>query len=140
VQWHVIPDRHNLMAAIPSGLRLSTVANELGADRAQLEREAEAEHPTERGRRWAAALDETAATTAEHLRRMERVAGPTRRLVVTGGWAEGPANLAAKRRHLGNFEHYGAAFAGARGAALTAARSLGLPLGKETRDATAARG
>jgi sugar (pentulose or hexulose) kinase len=139
VGFHLRPGRHNLTSSTLSGLRLSRLADELGAGREQLDEEA-TEPRTERGRRWAQALDEVAQGTAERIRRIERIAGPIERLVVTGGWAEGEANLAAKHRALGPFEHYRAAFAGARGAALTAAHALDLPIAREEmRNAAPAR-
>jgi hypothetical protein len=55
---------------------------------------------------------------------MAEVAAPARRLVVTGGWAVGPAAQAVKERHLGAFELSPALFSGgARGAALAAGRA-----------------
>ena len=52
-----------------------------------------------------AALDAVGAAGAEVLARMAAIAGPARRLVVTGGWAAGEAARAVKARHLGPFEH-----------------------------------
>jgi hypothetical protein len=46
--------------------------------------------------------------------------------VTAGGWAEGEAAHAVKERHLGPFEYSSAVYAGARGAALTAARAAGV--------------
>ena len=61
---------------------------------------------------------------AEILGHMAAVADPARRLVVTGGWAAGPAAQAVKARHLGAFELSPALFSGgARGAAIAAARA-----------------
>lgn len=57
---------------------------------------------------------------------MARVAGPHRRVVLAGGWAEGPAARAVTEAHLGAFELSGAVYMGARGAALTAGRAAGL--------------
>jgi len=57
---------------------------------------------------------------------MATVAGPHRRLVVAGGWAEGEAAQAAKAKWLGPFQMTEATYAGARGAALTAGRAAGL--------------
>jgi hypothetical protein len=74
-----------------------------------------------------AALDEVGRHGAEILAHMAAVAGPARRLVVTGGWAAGPAAQAVKERHLGAFELSPALFSGgARGAALAAGRAAGL--------------
>jgi hypothetical protein len=72
---------------------------------------------------YRAALEAVGAAGAVLLARMALVAGPARRLVTTGGWAEGEGARAVKARHLGPFEHAAAVFAGARGAALTAARA-----------------
>ncbi len=96
----------------------------LGGDRAALER-GEPEGP---GREYRAALDEAGRGGAEILERMAAIAGPHRRLVVAGGWAEGEAAEAAKARWLGPFEMTSATYAGARGAALTAGRAAGLPV------------
>jgi hypothetical protein len=65
------------------------------------------------------------AAGAELVAAMARVAGPAQRIVVTGGWAEGEAARAVKARHLGPYHQAEAVFAGARGAALTAARAAG---------------
>ena len=54
---------------------------------------------------------------ADILARMEALAGPCRRLVVTGGWSDRPEVREVKRRHLGPFEHVAEGFAGCRGAA-----------------------
>jgi hypothetical protein len=68
------------------------------------------------------------------LERMTAVAGPARRLVVTGGWAAGPAARAVKEHHLGPFEHSPALSTGARGAALAAGGAAGLwPLAEAPR-------
>jgi glycerol kinase len=60
------------------------------------------------------------------LGRMASVAGPARRLVVTGGWAAGEGAQAVKERHLGAFELSPTLSTGARGAALAAGRAAGL--------------
>ena len=57
---------------------------------------------------------------------MTRVAGPQRRIVMAGGWADGPAAQAVSAAHLGPFELSGAVYMGARGAALTAGRAAGM--------------
>jgi hypothetical protein len=57
---------------------------------------------------------------------MAGVAGPHGRIVVTGGWAEGPLAQAVVAAHLGPFEFSDAVYMGARGAALTAGRAAGL--------------
>ena len=71
------------------------------------------------------ALEEAGAAGADVLARMEALAGPRKRLVVTGGWSEGAEARAVKRRHLGPFEHVAEGYAGCRGAALRAAASRG---------------
>ena len=58
--------------------------------------------------------------------RAERPRPPRSRLVVVGGWADGVAARAVKHAHLGSFDDGGSAFAGARGAALTAGRAAGV--------------
>ena len=67
-----------------------------------------------------------AADGAAVLERMNALAGPARRLVVTGGWAAGEGARAVKRRRLGPFDHVPGLWAGARGAALAAAMAAGL--------------
>jgi sugar (pentulose or hexulose) kinase len=76
------------------------------------------------GALYRAALERIGADGASVLARMEALAGPASRLVVTGGWAEGAAAQAVKRRHLGPFERAQAIFAGSRGAAIAAHRAL----------------
>jgi sugar (pentulose or hexulose) kinase len=73
-----------------------------------------------------AAFDACGAAGADVLARMAAVAGPARRLVVTGGWATGEAAQAVKARHLGPFELSPGISQGARGAALAAGRAAGL--------------
>jgi sugar (pentulose or hexulose) kinase len=73
---------------------------------------------------YRAALERIGTEGASVLARMEALAGPASRLVVTGGWAEGVAAQAVKRAHLGAFEHDRQIFAGARGAAIAAKRAL----------------
>ena len=46
--------------------------------------------------------------------------------MVVGGWADGDAARAVKAAHLGPFTAGGTAYAGARGAALTAGRAAGV--------------
>lgn len=124
VGWHAVPDRMCLLGAQWSGRMLGEVVQRLGGDRAALERG----EPEAAGREYRAALDEAARGGAEILERMAAIAGPHRRLVVAGGWAEGEAAQAAKARWLGPFAMTSATYAGARGAALTAGRAAGLPV------------
>jgi sugar (pentulose or hexulose) kinase len=152
VGCHVTPGLHALLASIRSGAVLTQVLALLGVtpdERGPLEADALAP-PADVGAlelegvatdelvltgigrdaspalAYRAALEAVGAAGADLLDRMASVAGPARRLVATGGWAEGEAARAVKRRHLGQFEQASAVFAGARGAALTAARALGV--------------
>jgi sugar (pentulose or hexulose) kinase len=74
-----------------------------------------------------AALDAVGAGSAAIVERMAAVAGPAKRLVVTGGWAAGEAARAVKERYLGPFElPPGVATGAARGAAVAAGRAANL--------------
>jgi sugar (pentulose or hexulose) kinase len=152
VGCHVTPGLHALLASIRSGAALTKLLALLGVDpdeRGPLETEALAVAPDARGLElhgvasddlsltgigrdaspalaYRVALEAVGAAGAVLLARMASVAGPAHRLVTTGGWAEGEAARAVKARHLGPFEHATAVFAGARGAALTAARAAGV--------------
>jgi sugar (pentulose or hexulose) kinase len=128
VGWHAVPDRMCLLGAQWSGQMLSEVVDRLGAERNELERAAAAPDPQGSGREYRDALDRAGRGGAEILERMAAIAGPHRRLVVVGGWAEGEAAQAAKAKWLGPFEMTSATYAGARGAALTAGRAAGLPV------------
>jgi sugar (pentulose or hexulose) kinase len=151
VGWHAVEGRQALQGAVWSGSALQRVLDLLGVpveDRSELEAAAREADPAGLRLRglddedltlagigrdaspaavYRAALEAVSAAAAAVLARMENVAGgPHRRLVVTGGWAEGDAARAVKARHLGPFEHSTAIFAGARGAALAAGRAAGL--------------
>jgi len=147
VGWHAVPDRQCLLGAHWSGQALGRILDLLGHDRETLERDALDADPgavavsgisedtlTIRGigreaspaQLWRAALEAVGRGGADILARMAAVAGPHRRLVVAGGWAEGEAARAVKARWLGPFGTTAAMFAGARGAALTAGRGAGL--------------
>jgi sugar (pentulose or hexulose) kinase len=75
------------------------------------------------GALYRAVLERIGADGASVLARMEALAGPARRLVVTGGWSEGAAARAVKERHLGPFERSSTIYAGCRGAAIAADRA-----------------
>jgi glycerol kinase len=75
---------------------------------------------------YRAALEAVGAAGADVLDRMAAVAGPSTRLVVTGGWTAGEAARAVKQAWLGPFEHSPAISTGARGAALAAGRAAGM--------------
>ena len=147
--WHAVDGRQCLLGALRSGAALQRVLELLGADRAELERAA-LEQPAEAGGIelhglnedrneltgiadgvspalvWRAALESTGRAGRAILDRMAGVSGPHRRIVMAGGWADGPAAQAVSEAHLGPFELSGAVYMGARGAALTAGRAAGL--------------
>jgi sugar (pentulose or hexulose) kinase len=152
VGWHAVEGRQCLLGAMRSGAALQRVLDVLGVGaegRAELERAA-LDVPAEAGGIelhgldddesaltgigdapspalvWRAALESTGRGAREILDRMTRQAGPQRRIVMAGGWADGPAAQAVMREHLGPFEQSGAVYMGARGAALTAGRAAGL--------------
>jgi sugar (pentulose or hexulose) kinase len=150
VGWHVAEGRQVLLAGLWSGLALREVLDRLAvgdADRAELDAGALATAPGEApalelelhslersplrlpdaapAAIWRAAIDVTADELAALIARIDAIAGPYTRLVVTGGWARDPAVLDAKRR-LGSFEVPQVAEAGCRGAALLAGVAAGL--------------
>jgi sugar (pentulose or hexulose) kinase len=151
VSWHVAEGRQALLGAVWSGLALQEVLDALavdGAGRAELDAGALAtppedaydvdldltsfERPAVRlpagvppERVWRGAIDAAAAGADALLAHIEAVAGPRRRLVVTGGWARDEAVLASKAR-LGTIEVPPVVEAGARGAALLAGVAAGL--------------
>lgn len=131
--WHAVAGRQALLGAVWTGTTLAHVLACFGVspdDRAKVEAAALAvEHGRpgdEAAGAYHAALDATGAEGAQVLARMAEVAGPARRLVVTGGWATGEAAQAVKARHLGPFELSPGISQGARGAALAAGRAAGL--------------
>jgi len=152
VGWHAVEARQCLLGAMRSGAALQRVLDLLGvgsAGRAELERAALTAPAAAGGIElhglnqdrvaltgigdgaspalvWRAALESTARAARELLERMTRVAGPHHRIVMAGGWADGPAAQAISEAHLGAFELSGAVYMGARGAAITAGRAAGL--------------
>ena len=149
VGWHAVDGRQCLLGALRSGAALERVLDMLGADRDELERAAlnlERDSPALELRGlnedrnaltgigdgvspaavWRAALESTGRAGRGILDRMAGVSGPHRRIVMAGGWADGPAAQAVSEAHLGPFELSGAVYMGARGAALTAGRAAGL--------------
>jgi sugar (pentulose or hexulose) kinase len=151
VGWHVLPGQHALLGASRAGLALRRFLDLLGVDeqrRAELDRAAAAAPPGSGGLTvrdvfgeraalegigadptpalvWRAALEAVAERAAELRREIESVAGPSRRLVLAGGWARSPANRSVKRAVLGDFEWPRVTEAGARGAALLAGIAAG---------------
>lgn len=150
VGWHTIAGRDVLQSAIWSGHALQAVLTLLGVpveERHALETDAVHAEPgrlavhglgnatlTIEGLDLAASpaalyratLEAIGRQGATVLARMESLAGPARRLVVTGGWAEGVAARAVKEKHLGAFIHSAAIFTGCRGAALLAGEAARL--------------
>jgi sugar (pentulose or hexulose) kinase len=151
VGWHVLPGQHALLGASRAGLALKRFLDLLGVDerqRAELDRAAAAAPPGSGGLAvrdvfgdraalegigaaptpalvWRAALEAVAARAAELRGHIESVAGPSRRLVLAGGWARSPAARSVKRAMLGPFEWPPVTEAGARGAALLAGVAAG---------------
>jgi sugar (pentulose or hexulose) kinase len=135
VGWHAVEGRQALLGALWSGAELARALEHLGVPTTErddleagalgIERDKVADGTPEAAA-YHAALDAQAAAAAEVLAHMSAVAGPARRLVVTGGWAAGEGARAVKERYLGPFEHTPALSTGARGAALIAGRAAGL--------------
>jgi sugar (pentulose or hexulose) kinase len=170
VGWNAVPGQQALMAGFVSGLALTRFLDLLGVavedrdaleaaalgvpagtdgitvtgvtdDRATLEgipRSATPAHV------WRAAVEAVARHGSDLVATIESVAGPTTRLVVTGGWARSQVVREVKRRFLGPFEEPVVTEAGARGAALIAGIAAGVFKGFDdlppVRWHTAARG
>jgi sugar (pentulose or hexulose) kinase len=152
VGWHAVPGQQGLMAGFASGLALQrfldlldpggdrrdaldaaamavppgsegVVVRDITSDRTAVEGIPRSATP---GHVWRAALEAVAGHAADALATIESVAGPTERLVITGGWARNPAVRAVKRVVLGEFEEPDVDEAGARGAALLAGVAAGI--------------
>jgi sugar (pentulose or hexulose) kinase len=147
--WHAVADHWCLLGATQGGLALQRVLALLGKDKTdlpQLDAEAVAlPTPTLRvdapafGRLdilgvadgdspahlWRAALEAVTDQAAEIHGAMSAVSGPPRTLVVTGGWSRSQGLLTVKRRRFGELVLAEVNEAGARGAALLAARAAG---------------
>jgi sugar (pentulose or hexulose) kinase len=74
---------------------------------------------------WRAAVETATADAADRLAAVERIVGPPRRMVVTGGWTASAMVMDAKRRLLGPLTVADVAEAGTLGAATMAARAAG---------------
>jgi sugar (pentulose or hexulose) kinase len=152
VGWHVLPDRQALLGSSRAGLALKRFLGLLGVGddqaRDELDRAAAAVPPGSDGLAvrdmfgdratlegigadpgpalvWRAALEAVAGRAAELRAHIESVAGPSRRLVLAGGWARNPAARSVKRAVLGPFDWPQVTQAGARGAALLAGIAAG---------------
>ena len=148
--WSVVPGHWSLLAATEGGLAMERALALLGVDRAGLRAldRAAADAPAGRisvegiggealsiggitehstpGEVWRAVVEAVTADAVRLHRAMTEVAGPPHELVVTGGWAHSDALLRAKSKGFGPFRRSEAAEAGARGAALLAARAAGV--------------
>ena len=166
VGWHAVEARQAVIGGVGSGSALERILALLGVQPAErdaleaaaLEMERRGPQPTlsvaglgERelalggiGRdaspalAYHAVLDAAGAAGASVLARMAAVAGPARRVMVTGGWAAGDAARAVKLRHLGEVRYLPSTFTGARGAALAAGRAAGVWASAEDMAAPAA--
>jgi sugar (pentulose or hexulose) kinase len=151
VGWHVLPGQQVLLGASRAGLALRRFLDLLGVDdegRAELDRAAAAAPPGSAGLVvrdvfgeravlegigtdprpalvWRAVLEAVTERAAELRGHIESVAGPSRRLVLAGGWARSPAARSVKRAVLGPFDWPQVTQAGARGAALLAGVAAG---------------
>jgi sugar (pentulose or hexulose) kinase len=103
---HAVAGRFVLQGATWSGEKLQAVIDGYGED----------------SREYREALEEVGAAGADILARMERLAGPYTRLVITGGWSDREEVREMKGRYLGAFEHVAEGFAGCRGAVRAARR------------------
>ncbi len=128
--WHAVADHWCLLGATQGGLALQRILALLGKDRADLPAldadaialpmPADGDSPAHR---WRAALEEVTEQAADIHDAMSAVAGPHRKLVVTGGWSRSAGFLAVKRRRFGDLTQTDVSEAGARGAALFAAKA-----------------
>ncbi len=151
VGWHVLPGQQALLGASRAGLALRRFLDLLGVDderRAELDWAAAAAPPGSGGLVvrdvfgeraalegigtnprpalvWRAVLEAVTERAAELRGHIESVAGPSRRLVLAGGWARSPAARSVKRAVLGPFDWPQVTQAGARGAALLAGVAAG---------------
>ncbi|HET7667860.1 MAG TPA: FGGY family carbohydrate kinase [Mycobacterium sp.] len=145
--WHAVADNWCLLGATQGGLVLQLVLALLGKTRANLPAlDAEAIALPTPGIRvaapafgtlsilgiadgdgpahlWRAALEAVTDQAAEIHDAMNAVSGAHRTMVVTGGWSRSEGLIAVKRRRFGELTRAGVTEAGARGAALLAARA-----------------
>jgi sugar (pentulose or hexulose) kinase len=147
--WHAVAEHWCLLGATQGGLALQRILALLGKDKAdlpQLDADAIA-LPTPNLRvdapafgrldilgvadgdgpahLWRAALEAVTDQAADIHDAMSTVSGPHRTLVVTGGWSRSQGLITVKRRRFGELVQADVNEAGARGAALLAARAAG---------------
>jgi sugar (pentulose or hexulose) kinase len=153
VGWHVAPGRQVLLTGLWSGMALREVLDALDIDPTHptdrdaldagaltiapgeapaLELELNSLHrpplrlpEAEPAAVWRAAIDAVAHEVEAKVARIDAVAGPHTKVVVTGGWARDRAVLEAKGR-LGAVQSPAVVEAGCRGAALLAGVAAGL--------------
>ncbi len=145
--WHAVADHWCLLGATQGGLALQRILALLGKDRVDLPAldadaialampeirvvappfgrldilgVADADDPAHL---WRAALEAVTEQAAEIHDAMTAVSGAHRTLVVTGGWSRSAGLLAIKRRRFGDLVQAEVNEAGARGAALMAAKA-----------------
>lgn len=111
----------NAALATPPGAH-GMVVGDLGADRMTV---AGIGHRPSPGQVWRAAIEAGARQAAEYKGLIEQLAGPTVRLVATGGWIRSRAVADIKRAHLGDFVVPDVTEAGTRGAAIMAGFAAG---------------
>ena len=123
-----------LLGGTLGGLELRAALDALGVTTAQLGRLDDVALGLAPGRdeqeradaqRWRETVEAATVAAAELQRSIATAVGPRRRLMVAGGWRHSRTVLDSKRRHLGEFALATTAEAGARGAALLAARAAG---------------
>ena len=147
--WHAVADHWCLLGATQGGLALQRILALLGKGRADLpaldaeaialpDPEIRVEAPAfgridilgvadgaSPAQLWRAALEAVTEQAAEIHDAMSAVSGAHRTLVVTGGWSRSAGLIAVKRRRFGALVQADVSEAGARGAALLAAKAAG---------------
>jgi sugar (pentulose or hexulose) kinase len=128
--WHAVADHWCLLGATQGGLALQRTLARLGkessdlpgldADATALPMRDDGDSPAHV---WRAALEDVTEQAAEVHDAMSARSGTHRRLVVTGGWSRSAGLLAIKRRRFGELVLADVDEAGARGAALLAAKA-----------------
>ena len=148
--WSIHAGRWSLLAATEGGLAMERALAQLGVHRADLPAldRAAADAPTGRVRVagigtdalvidgvepgvapaeiWRAVVEAVTAQAVALHQAMAAVAGPHRELLVTGGWANSAALMRAKEAGFGALRRSEVHEAGARGAAVFAARAAGV--------------
>ncbi len=145
--WHAVADHWCLLGATQGGLALQRILALLGKDRSDLPAlDADAialpmpeiriaapafgrldvlgiTDSASPAQLWRAALEAVTEQAAEIHDAMTEVSGEHRTLVVTGGWSRSAGLIAVKRRRFGELVEADVNEAGARGAALLAAKA-----------------